>query len=87
VTQEQQDAPAAGGRQPAAGDTIVDDRWKLGNGKEGSGQEQTTTNHCALKAAGKQRPAERGKSSKRRREEGLCRRGEDERRGGGLQQQ
>ncbi len=44
--------------RPAAGNTIIDDRWMEGDNKEGSGQEQTTTNHCALKA-GKQRPAER----------------------------
>jgi len=44
--------------RPAAGDTIINDCWAAGNDKEGSGQEQTTTNHCALKA-GKRRPAER----------------------------
>jgi len=48
-------------RRPAAGDTIIDDRWTAGNDNEGSGQEQTTTNHCALKA-GKRRPAERAVS-------------------------
>ena len=53
-------------RRPAAGDTIIDDRWTAGVGidKEGSGQEQTTTNHCALKA-GKRQPAERAVSDKK----------------------
>jgi len=31
-----------------AGNTIIDGCWTAGNDKEGSGQEQTTTNHCAL---------------------------------------
>ena len=30
---------------PAAGNTIIDDCWTVGDDKEGSGQEQTTTNH------------------------------------------
>ena len=55
----------AGGRRPAAGDTIIDDRWTVGNDKEGSvGQEQTTTNHCALKA-GERWPAERAAGDKK----------------------
>ncbi len=39
-------------RRLAAGDTIINDRWTAGDNREGSGQEQTTTNHChcALKA-------------------------------------
>ncbi len=45
-------------RWPAAGNTIIYDRWTAGDDKEGSGQEQTTTNHCALKV-GERRPAER----------------------------
>jgi len=48
-------------RRPAAGDTIIDDRWTAGGNKEGSGREQITTNHCALKA-GKRRPAKRAAS-------------------------
>jgi hypothetical protein len=52
-------------RRPAAGDTIIDDRWTVGNDKEGSvGQEQTTPNHCALKA-GERRPAERAVGDKK----------------------
>ena len=51
-------------RRPAVGDTIIDDRWTVGNDKEGSGQEQTTTNHCALKAGGR-RPAERAAGDKK----------------------
>ena len=52
-------------RRPAAGNTIIDDRWTVGNDKEGSvGQEQTTTNHCALKA-GERRPAERAAGDKK----------------------
>jgi len=45
-------------RRPAAGDTIIDDCWTAGDDKEGSGQEQTTTNHCALKT-GERRLVER----------------------------
>jgi len=38
-------------KAPAAGDTIIDDRWTAGSDKEESiGQAQTTTNHCALMA-------------------------------------
>jgi hypothetical protein len=40
------------------GQPAIDDRWMAGNDKESSRQEQTTTNHCALKA-GEQLPAER----------------------------
>ena len=40
----------AGGQRPAASDTIIDDRWTAGDDKESSGQTQTTTNHCTLKA-------------------------------------
>jgi hypothetical protein len=36
-------------RQPAADNTIIDDCWTVGDDREGSGQEQTTTNHWALK--------------------------------------
>jgi len=49
---------------PAAGDTIIDDRWMAGNNKEGSGQEQTATIHCVLKA-GERRPAERAAGNKK----------------------
>ena len=35
----------AGGRRPAAGDTIADNRWTVGDDKESSRQAQTTTNH------------------------------------------
>jgi len=51
-------------RRPAAGDTVIDDRWTAGDNKEGSRQEQTTTNHCTLKA-GKRRPAERAASNEK----------------------
>jgi hypothetical protein len=36
---------------PVAGNTIIDDRWMAGDDKEGSGQEQTTTNYCAWRQA------------------------------------
>jgi hypothetical protein len=36
-------------RGPAAGDTIINDRWTAGDNKESRGEVQTTTNHCALK--------------------------------------
>ena len=49
---------------PAAGDTIIDDRWMAGDNKEGSGQEQTATINCALKA-GERRPAERAAGNKK----------------------
>jgi hypothetical protein len=48
-------------KAPATGDARVTrcaGGWRLATNKEGSGQEQTTTNHCALKA-GERRPAER----------------------------
>jgi len=51
-------------RPPAAGDTIINDRWTAGDDKEGSRQEQTTTNHCALKA-GERRPVERAVSNEK----------------------
>ena len=51
-------------RWPAAGDTIINDSWTAGDDKEGSGQEQTTTNHCALKA-GERWPAERAVSDQK----------------------
>jgi hypothetical protein len=51
----------AGGRQRAAGDTIIDDCWMAGDDKEGSRQEQTTTNHCA------QRVTKRGRTMPTRR--------------------
>jgi len=51
-------------RRLAAGDTIIDDRWTVGDDKEGSGQEQTTTNHCTLKV-GERRPAERAASGEK----------------------
>jgi hypothetical protein len=50
--------------RPAAGDTIIDNSWTAGNNKEGSGQEQTTTNHCSLKAD-EQWPAERAAGNKK----------------------
>jgi hypothetical protein len=37
--------PESNKGRPAAGNTIIDDCWMVGNDKEGSGQEQTTTNH------------------------------------------
>jgi hypothetical protein len=67
-------------RRPAAGDTIIDDRWTAGDDKEGSGQEQTTTNHCALKA-GERRPAERAAGDEKGKDDADE---EDERRGGVL---
>jgi hypothetical protein len=70
-------------RQPAAGDTIIDDRWTAGDDKEGSGQEQTTTNHCTLKA-GERRPAERAAGDEKGKDNANE---EDEQRGGGLPQQ
>ena len=51
-------------RRLAAGDTIIDDCWTAGNDKEGRGQEQTTTNHCALKA-GERRLVERAASNEK----------------------
>ena len=63
--------------RPATGNTIIDDRWTEDDDKEGSGQEQTTTNHCALKA-GKQRPAERAARDKKGKD--LTRRGRAKRR-------
>ena len=54
----------AGSRQPAADGTIINDCWTTGDDKEGSVQEQTTTNHCALKV-GKRRPAERAASDEK----------------------
>jgi len=35
--------------RPAAGNTIINDHWTAGNGKESCGQAQTTTNQWALK--------------------------------------
>ena len=55
-------------RRLAAGDTIIDDRWTEGNNKEGSGQEQITTNHCALKA-GERWPAERAAGDKKEKDD------------------
>ena len=56
-------------QRPAAGDTIIDNRWTAGDDKEGSGQqEQTTTNHCALKV-GKQWPAERAAGDKKEKDD------------------
>jgi hypothetical protein len=51
-----------------------------GDDKEGSGQEQTTTNHCALKA-GERRPAERAAGDKKGKDDADE---EDGRRGGVL---
>ena len=68
-------------RWPAAGDTIIDDRWTAGD-KEGSEQEQTTTNHCALKA-GELRPAERAAGNEKGKDNADK---EDEQRGGGSSQ-
>ena len=48
--------------EPTAGDTIIDSCWTAGNDKEGSGQEQTTTNHCALNVS-ERWPAERAAGS------------------------
>ncbi len=67
-------------RRPTAGDTIIEDRWTAGHDKEGSGQEQTTTNHCALKA-GKRRPAERAAGDENGKDNANE---EDEQRGGVL---
>ena len=67
----------------AVGDTIIDDHWTVGDNKEGSGQEQTTTNHCVLKA-GKRRPAERAVGNEKGKDNANE---EDEQRGGGLPQQ
>jgi len=49
-----------------------------GDDKEGSGQEQATTNHCALKA-GERRPAERAAGDEKGKDNADE---EDERRGG-----
>jgi len=70
----------AGGRRPAAGNTIIDDRWAAGNNKEGSRQEQTATNHCALKV-GERWPAERAAGDEKGKVDADE---EDEQRGGGL---
>ncbi len=67
-------------RRPAAGDTIINDRWTEGDNKEGSGQEQTTTNHCALKA-GERRPVERAAGDEKGKDDADE---EDEQRGGVL---
>jgi hypothetical protein len=67
-------------RRPAAGDTIINNCWTAGNDKEGSGQEQTTTNHCALKA-GERRPTERAAGNKKGKDDADK---EDEQRGGVL---
>ncbi len=62
---------------------IIDDRWTAGDGKEGSRQEQTTTNHCVLKADEWQ-PAKRAAGIEKGKEDADE---EEEQRGGGLQQQ
>ncbi len=67
-------------RRPAAGNTIIGNRWTAGNDKEGSGQEQTTTNHSALKA-GERRPAERAAGDEKGKDDADK---EDEQRGGVL---
>ena len=51
-------------QRPAAGNTIINDHWTVGDDKEGSVQEQTITNYCALKA-GERRPAERAVSNEK----------------------
>ena len=69
-------------RRPAAGDTIIDNCWMAGDVKEGSGQEQTTTNHCVLKA-GKRQPAESAAGDEKGKDNANE---EDKQRGGGLPQ-
>ena len=71
-------------RWPAAGDTIINDSWTAGDDKEGSGQEQTKNQPLRVEDG---RAAACGKSSEQLKGEGRCRQGEDEQRGGGLQQQ
>jgi hypothetical protein len=60
-----------------AGDAIINDRWTVGGDKEGSGQAQTTTNHCA---ADERRPAERAASNEKGVDDANE---EDKQRGGG----
>ena len=64
-------------------DTIIDNRWMAGKDKEGSLQERTTTNHCALKVD-KRRPAERAAGNEKGKDDANE---EDKQRGGGLPQQ
>ena len=65
-------------QRPAAGDTIIDDRWMAGNNKESNGQVQTTTNHWVLNA-GFWWTAERAAGD----EKGKDANKEDEQKGGG----
>jgi hypothetical protein len=55
----------------AAGNTreTSSNRWTVGDDKEGSRQEQTTTNHCALKANWRW-PAERAAGVKNGNDDG-----------------
>jgi hypothetical protein len=59
---------------------IIDDCWTAGDNKEGSRQEQTATNHCALRA-GEWRPVERAAGDEKGKDNADE---EDEPRGGGL---